>query len=216
MESHADDTSATVDAVAQDGLAALRAAAPEREWAVLQTTLGELLARLPLFAALSAVIDGLTALLPMVETRDEYDTQLQGLPRQLLSGVMSYGFAPDQLPDQIITDYHTPGAAQFMHAVLELCRATQRERPDAERPALLVSAAGNAIIAAMSESFYSRHPDLFTRVRDNRLDPDTGDYTDPDAAKIPILLWMDAEVAALDTAQWLALADRVERAYAGL
>ncbi|NOG52114.1 MAG: hypothetical protein HND48_23760 [Chloroflexi bacterium] len=56
--SHADDTSATVDAVAQDGLAALRAAAPEREWAVLQTTLGELLARLPLFAALSAVIDG--------------------------------------------------------------------------------------------------------------------------------------------------------------
>lgn len=216
MDSHADDTSAALDAAVQDGLSALRAAASEREWAVLQAELGGLLAMLPLFAALSAVIEGLTALLPVIEAREEYDMQLRGLPRQLLAGVMSYGFAPDQLPDQIIADYHTPGAAQFMHAVLELCRAAQREREDTERPALLVSAAGNAVIAAMGESFYSRHPDLFARVRDNRLDPETGDYTDPDAAKIPILLWMDPEVAALDTAQWLALADRVERAYASL
>lgn len=216
MDTHPDDTSSALDTAVQSGLAGLRTAAAEREWAVLQAELGGLLTSLPLFAAISAVIDGLTALLPVVEAREEYDMQLRGLPRQLLAGVMSYGFAPDQLPDQIIADYHTPGAAQFMHAVLELCRAAQRERDDGERPALLVSAAGNAIIAAMGESFYSRNPDLFARVRDNRLDPATGDYTDPDAAKIPILLWMDAEVAALDTAQWLALAHRVERAYASL
>jgi hypothetical protein len=65
----------------------------------------------------------------------------------------------------------------------------------------------------MGAVFYGKKPDLFARVRDNQVDVETGEYSDPDAAKIPIMLWMDEDVAALDTAQWLALADRVAQAY---
>ncbi len=194
-------------------LDALRHAAGAREWAALQVTLAKLLNMLPPFAALQAVIGGLIEALPVVESAYPEDDPRRAIPRQLLTGIVSYGFAPDRLPEDLVGDYDAPGGAQYMHAVLEIARASQRDRSHEERLAFLVSAAANAIIAQMGAVFYGKKPDLFARVRDNQVDVETGEYSDPDAAKIPIMLWMDEDVAALDTAQWLALADRVAQAY---
>ena len=191
----------------------LRHAAQEREWSALQVTLAKLLNMLPPFAALQAVIGGLIEALPVVEAAYPADDPRRAIPRQLLTGIVSYGFAPDRLPEDLVGDYDAPGGAQYMHAVLEIARASQRDRSHEERLAFLVSAAANAIIAQMGAVFYSKNPDLFARVHDNKVDAETGEYTDPDAAKIPIMLWMDEEVAALDTAKWLALADRIAQAY---
>lgn len=194
-------------------LNALRHAAEEREWAALQVTLAKLLNMLPPFAALQAVIGGLIEALPVVEGAYPADDPRRAIPRQLLTGIVSYGFAPERLPEDLVGDYDAPGGAQYLHAVLEIARASQRDRSHEERLAFLVSAAANTIIAQMGAVFYGKNPDLFARVRDNQVDVETGEYSDPDAAKIPIMMWMDEEVAALDTAQWLALADRVEQAY---
>ena len=191
----------------------LRQAAKEREWSALQVTLAKLLNMLPPFAALQAVIGGLIEALPVVESAYPADDPRRAIPRQLLTGIVSYGFAPDRLPEDLVGDYDAPGGAQYMHAVLEIARASQRDRSHEERLAFLVSAAANTIIAQMGAVFYGKKPELFARVRDNQVDVETGEYSDPDAAKIPIMLWMDEEVAALDTAQWLALADRVAQAY---
>lgn len=197
-------------------LEALRQAAAAREWAALQLTLAKLLNMLPPFAALQAVIGGLIEALPVVEAAYPADDPRRAIPRQLLTSIISYGFAPDRLPEDLVGDYDVPGGAQYMHSVLEIARASQRDRSYEERLAFLVSAAANAIIAQMGAVFYGKHPDLFTRVRDNEVDAETGEYSDPDAAKIPILLWMDEAVAALDTAQWLALTERIEQAYKSL
>jgi len=191
-------------------LIALREAAAAREWAVLQVVLARLLNPLPTFSAIAAVVEGLVAGLPIIEAGYDSTDPRRTLPRQLLSSVISYGYAPEHLPDGAVAEYDQPGAAQYVHAVLELCRASQKEQAHDIRLAFLVSAAANGIIARMGELFYSKNPDLFARVRDNHVDPDSGEYTDPDAAKIPILLWMDEEVAALDSALWSALADRIE------
>ncbi len=206
----------TLDIETEADLSALREAAATREWSALQVVLARLLNPLPFFAALSAVIEGLIAALPLIESSYEEGDPRRSVPRQLLSGMMSYGFAPDQLPDGLVAEYEHPGAAQYVHAVLELCRAAQRDKGHDVRLAFLVSAAANGIIAQMGKLFYNKNPDLFARVRDNHVDPDSGEYTDPDAAKIPILLWMDEEVAALDSALWSALADRIEAAYKAL
>ena len=206
----------TLDIETEADLSALREAAATREWSALQVVLARLLNPLPFFAALAAVIEGLIAALPLIESSYEEGDPRRSAPRQLLSGMMSYGFAPDQLPDGLVAEYEHPGAAQYVHAVLELCRAAQRDKGHDVRLAFLVSAAANGIIAQMGKLFYNKNPDLFARVRDNHVDPDSGEYTDPDAAKIPILLWMDEEVAALDSALWSALADRIEAAYKAL
>lgn len=206
-------TDAALDSDAQADLAALRAAAAAREWSAAQVSLARLVQGLPFFAALAAVVEGFTAFLPNFQQYYPSSNPLSGLPSQILLGVMNYGFAPDRLPDDAVGEYDAPGAAQFIHAVLELARAAQKEREPVERVELLVSAAANQIIAALSESYYRRFPEDHARVRANHYDPDTGDYSDPDAARIPMLLWLDPVVADLDRQLWLALADRLERAY---
>lgn len=197
-------------------LAIMRGAAQSREWAALQAGMARLLNPLPQFSAMIVVVEGLLASVPMVETVYPDGDMRKTLPRQLLSGVISYGFAPEHLPEGIVADYDRPGTGQFAHAVLELCRAAQKDAAHDVKLAFLVSAAANAIVAEMGAVFYAKNPDLFSRVRDNAIDPDTGEYTDPDAARIPIALWMDDDVAALDTALWMALTDRIEAAYAAL
>ncbi len=204
---------AALDADSRADLAALRTAAAAREWSAAQMSLARLVQGLPFFAALAAIVEGFTAFLPTFQQNYPPSNPLSGLPNQILLGVMNYGFAPDRLPDEAMLDYDAPGAAQYILAILELARAAQKEREPLERVELLVSAAANQIVAALSESYYRRYPDDHARVRANQYDPETGDYSDPDAARIPILLWLDPIVAALDTQLWHALADRLERAY---
>lgn len=204
---------AALDADARADLAALRAAAAAREWSAAQMSLARLIQGLPFFAALAAIVEGFTAFLPRFQQDYPPSNPLSGLPNQILLGVMNYGYAPERLPDEAMAEYDAPGASQFILAVLELARAAQKEREPLERIELLVSAAANQIVAALSESYYRRYPEDHARVRANQYDPETGDYSDPDAARIPILLWLDPIVAELDTRLWSELADRLERAY---
>lgn len=92
-----------------------------------------------------------------------------------------------------------------------MCRAMQKDREPLERQQYLVSAIANTFLAELSELFYSQHLDLYERVRNNTLDPATGEYSDPDAAQIPIQLWMDKRVEARDITLWLRLADDLEK-----
>ncbi len=185
----------------------LRAAAHAREWTALQATLVDVLKLLGTYPALEVVVNRLYEYLPTFQRHHPDDTVL----KQLLVAVVSFGFAPDQLPDHIVASYSTPGNGQYANAILEMCRAMQRERDPQERFVLLTSAVANSIIAEMAEYWYTRNPEAYARVRANRFDPATGEFTDPEAARIPLLMWMDEGVAALDTGAWSAIADAVEK-----
>lgn len=91
-----------------------------------------------------------------------------------------------------------------------MCRAMQRDREPEEILQFMVSAVANTFLAELSELFYSQHLDLYERVRNNTLDETTGEYSDPEAAQIPIQLWMDKRVEARDITLWLRLADDLE------
>lgn len=185
----------------------LRAAAIAREWNTLQPSAAQLFAEMGAFPALEIVVNLLQAHLPVIEAAHG---EKSGILRELLVAVIAYGFAPDNLPDYIVSDYDTPGSGQYAQAVLEMCRAMQKERPAEERSALLASAVANAILAELASYWYGLHPDLYARVRANRIDPETGEYSDPDAVRvIPLQFWIDEEVAARDTAAWERVADAI-------
>lgn len=188
----------------------LRKFAYAREWGLLQVTTRDLLGELPAFSAVDAVITQMNRYLPIFERYHPPDTLKGRMVRELLVTLVSYGFAPEQLPDYIIGEYDTPGSGQFANGVLELCRAMQKDRPPAQRAEQLASAVANTYLAELAELYYSRYPDHYARVRANRIDALTNEYTDPDAAKIPLLLWNDPLVAARDVTLWLRLADDLE------
>jgi len=191
-------------------LASLRKYIYQREWGLMQTLTADLLAQLPTFDALQVVIETLQAYLPIFERHHPQGTVKGQMPRELMLTVLSFGFAPEQLPDYIAGEYDTPGSGQFANAVLEMCRAMQKDRDPAQRPQLLASAIANATLAELSELYYTAHPEDYARVRANHIDPMTGDYTDPDAAKIPWKLWADPRVEARDVTLWLRVADALE------
>lgn len=197
--------------MAASDLAILREAAHAREWSTLQLTLTRLFTALGVFPALDVTLQRLQVHLPTFERYHGADGEKGQVLRGLMVAAMSFGFTPDTLPEFLVTEYDTPGSGQFAQAVLEMCRAMQKSRAADERPALLASAVANTILAELAEYWYSQRPELYARVRANRIDPNTGDYTDPDAVRIiPLHFWIDAEVAARDTAAWLAVADAVE------
>lgn len=191
-------------------LSELRRYTYQREWGLMQTFVRTLLSQLPLFEALQIVFEALQRYLPIFEQHHPVGTVKGQMPRELMLTVMSFGFAPDQLPEYMPGEYDTPGSGQFANAVLEMCRAMQKERDPESRAELLSSAIANVILAELSELYYSAHPDDYARVRANGIDPMTGDYTDPDAVKIPWKLWADPRVEARDITLWLRVADDLE------
>jgi hypothetical protein len=191
-------------------LRTFRKAAYAREWGTLQDSLAALISEMELFQALEIVVNRLQDYLPTFETYHPFESVKGRSLIGMIVQVTAFGFAPDMLPDEMPNNFDTPGSGQFALAVLEMNRAMQRDRAPAERPGLFTSAIANAILAELSELYYRRHPDDYARVRSNVLDPDTGAYTDPDAAQIPLALWRDPEVAARDVTLWLRVVDAVE------
>lgn len=186
----------------------LRAAAAAREWNTILPVTAQLFTEMGTFPSLEIVVNQLQAHLPIVEAAHGEQSRIL---RELLVAVVAYGFAPDNLPEYIVSDYDTAGSGQYAQAVLEMCRAMQKERPVEERYTLLASAVGNAILAELAAYWYGLHPDLYARVRANRIDPETGAYSDPDAVRvIPLQFWIDEEVAARDAAAWGRIADAIE------
>jgi hypothetical protein len=195
-----------------ENLAILKEAARSREWTLLQNALTALLSELGTYPALELTLERLRKHLPTFERYHPDDAQPSGkVIRDLMVSVMSFGFAPENLPEYLVGEYPTPGSGQFVNAVLEMCRAMQKDREPDDRFGLLASAIANSLLAELSEFWYSRHPEEYQRVRANRIDPDTGEYTDPDAAKIPLLFWIDPQVAARDTGGWLRIAYLIEK-----
>lgn len=196
----------------QAELQLLREAAQAREWTTLQNSLTRLLTVLGVFESLEVLVAWLQRHFPTFQRYHPDEAEPSGkVVRDLLLMIVSFGYAPEKLPDFLTSDYPTPGSGQFVHAVLEACRALQKDRQAADRYRYLVSAFANAILAELAAIWYRQHLDDFERVRTNHIDPMTGEYTDPDAARIPLKFWIDPEVAAHDTAAWLALADQLEQ-----
>ncbi|MBC8099319.1 MAG: hypothetical protein H7Y11_07735 [Armatimonadetes bacterium] len=190
----------------------LKRAARDREWNTLQPTLATLLAEIGTFPALEVIILQLNRHLPIFQRYHPDDATPSGrVVRELMISVVAYGFAPNTLPEFLTTEYPTPGSGQFVYAVLELCRAMQPDGDPAERFTLLASAVANAILAELTHYWYSQYPEEFERVMANHIDPAIGAYTDPDAARIPLLLWSDAGVAQRDTGAWLKVAYAIEK-----
>jgi hypothetical protein len=195
-----------------DHLTVIRTAARSREWNLLQPALAALLGELDKFTAVDFVIERLNRHLPTFQEYHPDDANPPGkMVRELMITVVSFGFAPENLPDFLVGDYPTPGSGQYVHAVLELCRAMQKDRTPDEVRELLASAVANSLLAELSEFWYSRNPEAYARVRANEADPRTGEYSDPEAARIPLLFWLDDQVAARDTGAWLNIAYKLEK-----
>lgn len=192
-------------------LKTLRKAAYNREWTTLQSATQEAFSQLETFMILEIIIKYVQAYLPTFEKyHPPEDDESARVLRELAVTVVSFGFAPERLPDFLTTEFDSPGSGQFANATLEMCRAMQKERTGEERLQYFTSAIANVFLAELSEIYYSRYPEDFKRVRENTLDPDTGEYTDPEAAQIPIKFWMHPLVEARDTTLWLRLADDLE------
>lgn len=195
-----------------DHLNVIRTAARSREWNLLQPALASLLGELDKFTAVDFVIERLNRHLPTFQAYHPDDANPSGkMIRELMITVVSFGFAPENLPDFLVGDYPTPGSGQFVHAVMELCRAMQKDRTPDEVRDLLASAIANSLLAELSEFWYSRNPEAYARVRANQTDPVTGEYSDPEAARIPLIFWLDDQVAARDTGAWLNIAYKLEK-----
>lgn len=205
-------SSETLSVTAQENLALMRRAAREREWNVLQPALIELMKELGFFPSLEILIRRLQRHLPVFTAYHPDNAEPSGkVVRDLMVAVVAYGFAPDRLPDSLPTEYTTPGSGQFAFAVLEMCRGMQPSRPAEERYELLGSAMANGVLAELTAYWYDLHPEAHQRVLSNTIDPETSEYTDPDAARIPLQFWLDGGVANRDIGAWLQIAYWIEK-----
>src|SRR5262249_9118316 len=138
-----------------DDLAALRTAAEQRDWGKLQDTLTRLFMEMEFFAALEIAVTRAYNHLPVFEAAHPES----GWARSLLVWITSYGAAPANLPPEAAVPYNSPGAANFIAALIDLARAMERLTPMENRVRFLASAASNVILAELAASWYGEHPD---------------------------------------------------------
>ncbi len=184
----------------QADLAALRAAAHQREWTTLQDTLKRLLTALDPLIALSVAADPVREFLPRFEG---YFPEA-GWLRELLLTVISYASAPNDLPEGSVNQFPQPGCGNYTKAVLDLARAVQDKYTLFERYSHITNAIANAILAELTHLYFSQHTDQFTIFSDLNTDPN-------ERAQIQYAFWLDAEVEARDTDLWLQVADAIEK-----
>jgi hypothetical protein len=178
-------------------MAQIRAAAHQREWNTLQDTLKRLLAQFDSLIALEIAAERVVGFLPRFEA---YYPEA-GWVRELLLTVVSYASAPNELPDHAVTQFPSPGCGNFVGAVLDLARAVQTGVSPFERYSFITNAIANAVLAELMDMYYSQHPDEWEYLNSN-----------PDVSIRQELygrFWLDADVAARDTAIWLDIADQI-------
>jgi hypothetical protein len=175
----------------------LRTAAQQREWNTLQDTLKRLLTQFEPLLALEIAATRVVDFLPRFEA---YYPDA-GWVRQLVLTVVSYASAPNDLPNHAITQFPSPGCGNFVSAALDLARAVQMNVSPFERYSFITNAIANAALAELMDLYYSQHPDEWEALN-----------SDADVSIRQELygrFWLDAEVAARDTAIWLDIADRI-------
>jgi hypothetical protein len=187
-------------------LTILREAAAGRDWGLLQDTLAGLLGAMEYFYGLEIALKRAYDFLPIFEQHHPQD----GWARSLLVWLASYGVAPANLPVEAGQPHQSPGAANYVSALIELARSAERQTPLENRIRFLANAIGNLIVADLAAFWYSLHPDKW------RLQQQHGDELDPATGQtvrqgIYAHFWLDEVAAARDTAAWLSVAEAVER-----
>lgn len=185
-------------------LQSLRAAAPERDWGQLQDALAEALAGVDYFAGLEIALTLAHAHLPTFEAHHPD----AGWARSLLVWMASYGVAPANLPADASAPHPSPGAANFVLALVELARSAERQTPLENRVRFLANAIGSIIVADLAAFWYGQHPDLWALQQEHGddLDETSGQ---PIRQQIYARFWLDESVAARDTAAWMQIAGRL-------
>ncbi len=193
-----------------EALNRLRAAARERDWSVLQDTLADALGEVEYFAGLEIGLTRAHDHLPIFEQHHPDASWA----RALLVWLASYGAPPADLPMDAGLPHDSPGANNFVTALVELARSTERKTPYMNRIRFLANAIGNLIVADLAAYWYSENDDMwdFQQIHGSEIDEETGE---PISQIVYASFWMDDEVAARDTAAWLAIADQLERKMKG-
>lgn len=193
-----------------EALNRLRTAAHERDWSVLQDTLAEVLTEVEYFAGLEI---GLVLAYAHLETFEQHHPDASWA-RALLVWLASYGAPPADLPMDAGLPHNSPGANNFVTALVELARSAERKTPYENRLRFLANAIGNLIVADLAAYWYGANPDMweFQQEHGRELDDETGE---PISQIVYASFWLDEEVAARDTTAWLAIADQLEQKMKG-
>ncbi|MFQ3660590.1 MAG: hypothetical protein SNJ54_16725 [Anaerolineae bacterium] len=183
-------------------LADLRQAAHERSPEQCQFLTKRLLGQLTLYAALSVALEQVWRFVDIFESY--YPDE--GWVRQLLVSIASYGMAPDdQVAEAALNQpFAEPGCANFLKAVYDVVQSMQQKHTPEARVSFMTSAIVNAIMAELVEAWYGERPAAWEHQRQH-----PGDH---ESLELAYLFWTDADTAALDTACWLEVADRLEAA----
>jgi hypothetical protein len=190
----------------RDDVTTLREAAARRDWNDLQNALTRLFMSLDFYLVLELVVRRMGDYLPTFEAANPG----ADWARRLLVSVTSYGVAPGELPTEAGQPHPTPGSANFIMALLDLCRGLERKTPPENRIRFLANAVSNTIVAELAAAWYGEHPDAWAEQSSHgeAIDSATGVSV---RQRIYAQFWLDEATAARDTASWLQLADEVEK-----
>ena len=193
-----------------DVLDRLRAAALERDWSILQDTLAEVLGEVEYFVGLEIGLNRAHDHLPIFEAHHPDASWA----RALLVWLASYGAPPADLPMDAGLPHDSPGANNFVTALVELARSAERKTPYENRIRFLANAIGNLIVAELAAYWYAENDDMwdFQQLHGSEIDEETGE---PISQIVYASFWLDNDVAARDTAAWLTVADQLQRKMKG-
>jgi len=188
-----------------EALEHLRTAALERNWSVLQDTLAEVLIEVDYFAGLEI---GLKRAYEHLTIFEQVHPDASWA-RALLVWLASYGAPPADLPMDAGLPHDSPGANNFVTALVELARSAERKTPYENRIRFLANAIGNLIVADLAAYWYGENADMweFQQAHGSELDEETGELI---SQIVYASFWLDDDVASRDTAAWLSIADQLE------
>ncbi|MDX1993948.1 MAG: hypothetical protein SF029_16290 [bacterium] len=182
----------------------LRTAAQSREWTTAQDTLKRLLVELDPLIAVSVAAPLLMDFLPTFEGHYPDATWV----RELLLTVVNYASAPNELPEQSVNQFPSPGCGNFVKAVLDLARAIQPKYTVFERYSHITNAIASAILAELMHQYYRQHPADFALLTSE-------DASQDEKTQVTFRFWLDEAVAERDRQLWLGVADTLEQKVQG-
>lgn len=185
----------------QTDLARLRISAQQREWTTSQDTLKRLLAQLDPLIAVSIAAPLYESFLPNFESLYPQAKWV----REILLTVIVYGSASDDLPVQSIPHFLSPGCAHFLLGVFDLARSVQSIYSQFEKYSHITNAISHVILAHLQYDYFRYRPDSYTVLRDESTMLE-------ERERLQFNFWMNDKVAQADTALWLDVANRLEKA----
>lgn len=189
----------------QRDLTDLRAAAESRDHQQAQYLLKRLLQSLRYYAALAVVAERIYGFVDIFESYYPDEVWV----RHLLVALASFGTAPDEGVAEMALQqaFDAPGCGNYIKAVYDLTQATQDKHTPEARVGFMASAIVNANMAEVVEAWYGERPGIWQQMRQAQASADTEMQ-----AQLGAAFWLAEETAALDTACWLEVADKIEKA----